>query len=152
VSEAIATLDVRGRLAGHRVRRRLRRRLADVKKRVNAVLRSDDAGTAHRLRIGVKKLRYDLELAEPAFPEPLKAMLARLEPLQELLGDLHDADVHLPLVEKFVARADAANQPGALRLLREEIDLRERLGTSLLEELTRFHDERVLEGLRDELC
>jgi CHAD domain-containing protein len=152
VLAAITTLDVRGRLGGHRVRKRLRRRLKDVARRMAAVRKSDDAHTAHSLRIGVKKLRYDLELAEPAFPEPVKAMLARLEPLQELLGDLHDADVHLPVVEKFVARADAATQPGGLRLLRDEIDLRERLAASLDEEVTRFTDEKILEQLRDDLC
>ena len=103
-------------------------------------------------RIGVKKLRYDLELAEPAFAQPIQAMLARLEPLQELLGDLHDADVHLPIVEKFVARADAATQPGGLRLLRDEIDLRDRLAVSLEQEVTRFTDEKILEQLREQLC
>jgi CHAD domain-containing protein len=146
------TFDVRGRLGGHRVRKRLRLRLKGVARRMAAVQKSDDARTAHRLRIGVKKLRYDLELAEPAFPAPVAAMLARLEPLQELLGDLHDADVHLPLVEKFVARADGATQPGGLRLLRDEIDVRERFAAALREEVTRFTDEKILEQLRDDLC
>jgi CHAD domain-containing protein len=152
VLAAITDHDVRGRLGGNRVRKRVRRRLKDVMQRLSALRKSDDAKTAHRLRIGVKKLRYDLELAQPAFPDPVAKLLSRLEPLQELLGDLHDTDVHLPLVEKFVARADGETQPGGLHLLREAIDRREQLGASLEQEVTRFTDEQYLEELRDELC
>jgi CHAD domain-containing protein len=152
IEAAVANHDPPGRLGGARVRKRLRRRLRDVQKRMAAVRKSDDAKTAHRLRIGVKKLRYDLELGQPAFPQAIDALLVRLEPLQELLGELHDADVHLPIVEKFLARADAVGQPGGLRLLRDEIDLRDRLSASLAQEVTRFTDEQLLEELRDQLC
>jgi CHAD domain-containing protein len=152
VDEAIAGLTLRGRLGGHTVRKRLRRRLRSVRKRRDAALARDDARTAHALRIGVKKLRYDAELAQAAFPDELAALLDRLEPLQELLGDLHDADVHLPVLEQFLARAVEREQPGALALLRAELGRRQELARRLGDELHRFRDERVLEQLRDELC
>ena len=69
VAAALAALDLPGRLGGHRVRRRLSRRLKDVKRRVAAACKSMDARTAHRLRIGAKKLRYLAELTQPAFPD-----------------------------------------------------------------------------------
>jgi CHAD domain-containing protein len=152
VEAALAALDVGGRLGGHRVRRRLSRRLKDVKKRVVAAMKSMDARTAHKLRIGAKKLRYAAELAEPAFPTEIAALLDRLQPLQATLGALHDADVHVPIVEKFLVRADALAQPGALVLLRSEMAHREEQAAALGDALTQLRSDRVLESLRDALC
>lgn len=44
----------------------------------------------HVLRIQVKRLRYTLEILEPAFPEPLADWLQRLKVLQTILGQHHD--------------------------------------------------------------
>lgn len=149
---AIAALSLGGRLGGHRVRRRLARRLKDVKKRAAATMKSMDARTAHKLRIGAKKLRYAAELAQPAFPSEIAALIDRLQPLQETLGELHDADVHVPIVEKFLVRADALAQPGALVLLRSEMAHREEQAAALGDALTQLRNDRVLESLRDALC
>ena len=137
VEAALGALAVRGKLAGHRVRRRLAIRLKDSKRRVAAVVKSMDARTAHKLRIGAKKLRYLAELAQPAFPSEMGALLDRLQPLQETLGELHDADVHIPIVEKFLVRADALAQPGALVLLRSEMAHREAQAAALNDALDR---------------
>lgn len=152
VESALAALDVRGKLGGHRVRRRLSRRLKDTRRRVASVVKSMDARTAHKLRIGAKKLRYLAELAQPAFPAEIGALLDRLQPLQETLGELHDADVHVPIVEKFLVRADALAQPGALVLLRSEMAHREAQAAALNESLVKLREDRVLESLRDALC
>ena len=152
VESALAALDVRGKLGGHRVRRRLSRRLKDTRRRVAAVVKSMDARTAHKLRIGAKKLRYLAELAQPAFPTEIAALLDRLQPLQETLGELHDADVHVPIVEKFLVKADALAQPGALVLLRSEMAHREAQAAALNEALVKLREDRVLESLRDALC
>jgi len=148
----LAALGVRGKLGGHRVRGRLSSRLKDVKQRVKATLQSMDARTAHKLRIGAKKLRYAAELSQPAFPNEVGALIDRLQPLQETLGELHDADVHIPIVEKFLVRADALQQPGALVLLRSEMAHREEQAAALGDALTRLRADRVLESLRDALC
>ena len=152
VEAALAGLSVRGKLGGHRVRKRLSRRLKDTRRRAAAALKSNDPRTAHKLRIGAKKLRYLAELAQPAFPAEIAALLDRLEPLQETLGELHDADVHVPIVEKFLVRADALAQPGALVLLRSEMAHREEQASALADALGRLREDRVLESLRDALC
>jgi CHAD domain-containing protein len=152
VEAAVAALAVRGKLAGRRVRGRLSQRLKDTKGRAKATLQSMDSRTAHKLRIGAKKLRYAAELAQPAFAAEIGALLDRLEPLQETLGELHDADVHIPIVEKFLVRADALQQPGALVLLRSEMAHREEQAAALGDALTRLRADRVLESLRDALC
>jgi CHAD domain-containing protein len=119
---------------------------------VRATLESNDARTAHKLRIAAKKLRYVAELAQPAFPEQMTALLDKLSPLQETLGELHDADVHLPLVEKYLVRADGTTQPGALSLLRSEMARREQLAGKLAIELQGLDEADFLEELRDAIC
>lgn len=152
VEAALGALELGGRLGGHRARGRLARQLKQAKKRVAATVRTSDARTAHRLRIGAKKLRYAAELLQPAFPREMDALLDRLEPLQEILGDLHDADVHIGIVEKFLVRADAAAQPGALALLRDEMARRDEQAAALADSLGALRQDRVLEELRDALC
>ena len=152
VEAAVAALALGGRLGGHRLRRRLSRRLKDTRRRAAAALESMDPRTAHKLRIGAKKLRYAAELMHPAFPQEIGALLDRLEPLQETLGLLHDADVHIPIVEKFLVRADALQQPGALVLLRSEMAHREEQAAALGDSLGKLREDRVLESLRDALC
>ncbi len=152
VEAALAGLNVRGKLGGHRVRRRLSRRLKHAKHRVLAVVKSMDARNAHKLRIEAKKLRYLAEVAQPAFPAEIGALVDRLQPLQETLGELHDADVHIPIVEKFLVRADALAQPGALVLLRSEMAHRESQAATLNEALGKLREDRVLESVRDALC
>jgi len=51
----------------------------------------------------VKKLRYDTELLVSALGRPADRMVAALQPLQETLGELHDADVGLAWLEELVA-------------------------------------------------
>lgn len=152
VEAALASLSLGGRLGGHRIRRRLSRRLKQTRRRVAAACKSMDPRTAHKLRIGAKKLRYAAELTQPAFPGEIGALVDRLEPLQETLGQLHDADVHIPLVEKFLVRADALQQPGALVLLRSEMAHREEQAAALADALAKLREDRVLESLRDALC
>ncbi len=72
--------------------------------------------------------------------------------MQETLGALHDADVHIPIVEKFLVRADALAQPGALVLLRSEMAHREQQAAALGDALAKLREDRILESLRDALC
>ncbi|MFN0135020.1 MAG: CHAD domain-containing protein [Phycisphaerae bacterium] len=54
---------------------------------------SEDAKRLHETRISVKRLRYAVELLEPAMPIGHGDLLARLKNLQELLGHHHDCAV-----------------------------------------------------------
>ena len=47
----------------------------------------------HTLRIRAKRLRYALEFTEPVYGEPARALIRRLEALQDLLGEHQDAQV-----------------------------------------------------------
>jgi CHAD domain-containing protein len=145
---ALAHIGGRGTLAGRRMRRALRRRLRGLQARADAALPAPDAHRAHRLRIAVKKTRYLGELLVPALPDPVGALLGELTPLQELLGDLHDRDVRLPLVEAFLVRASAEQQPGGVALLRQALGERERLAAELSVDLRRWHADRVARALR----
>jgi hypothetical protein len=57
----------------------------------------------HDMRIAAKRLRYLLELSEPLFGEPAKKGAKQAKALQDILGEIHDCDELLPLVDGHVA-------------------------------------------------
>jgi len=65
----------------------------------------------HAMRIAAKRLRYTMELLAPLYPDELKAPVKTVKTLQEQLGDIHDCDVWLELLPRFIdeerARATA---------------------------------------------
>jgi CHAD domain-containing protein len=58
----------------------------------------------HAMRIAAKRLRYVLEICGFAFGPELRQAEKEARWLQEVLGEVHDCDVLLPLVEDHVAR------------------------------------------------
>ena len=66
-----------------------------------------DAGAVealHDMRIASKRLRYVLELTEPALGPCARLGAREAKGLQGLLGDIHDCDVMLPLVRARAKR------------------------------------------------
>jgi hypothetical protein len=57
----------------------------------------------HNLRISAKRLRYTLELFRSVFGEKGEAEIERVKSIQELLGQLHDHDVRIALIEDELA-------------------------------------------------
>jgi CHAD domain-containing protein len=55
----------------------------------------DDLESLHQMRIAVKRLRYTLELSRLANGDLYPGCLGRLTEMQQVLGDLHDADMLL---------------------------------------------------------
>lgn len=147
-----ASVDGKGRLGGRRLRRKLRRKLRRVEARLERVLERDDPRTAHRLRIDAKRLRYAAELMAPGVPGPADGLLELLPPLQALLGDLHDCDVRIALVERALTGAHGADEPGLVRLLRDELARRRRLGAELAAGLRHLRIEGRLPALRAALA
>jgi len=137
---------VRGRLGGGRVRRLLMKRLARLDALIDETVDTLDATRAHTLRILAKKLRYDVELVEPALP--IAGLLAALVPLQELLGELHDRDARLPILQRRLVVAPPAEWPGLVALLRVDLDERDRLATRLAVELRHAQSERLARRFR----
>jgi hypothetical protein len=70
----------------------------------------------HDMRIAAKRLRYLLELSESLFGKPAKKGAKVVKDIQGMLGEIHDCDELLPLVEGHVARMrseDAAHAVAA---------------------------------------
>ena len=58
----------------------------------------------HDMRIAAKRLRYVLEIVGFAFGPAGKSLQKEATWLQEVLGEVHDCDVLIPLVDEHVAR------------------------------------------------
>lgn len=67
----------------------------------------------HNHRIAAKRLRYTLELFRAAFGERGERQIERVKEIQELLGQLHDHDVRIALIEDELAKL-AVEQNAAL--------------------------------------
>lgn len=88
---------------------------------IPAALDPGNVEELHDMRIAAKRLRYLLELSEPLFGAPVKKAAKTVKGLQDLLGEIHDCDELMPLVEGHVAglRAEdaaavmASARPGA---------------------------------------
>ncbi|MFO0694249.1 MAG: CHAD domain-containing protein [Polyangiales bacterium] len=93
------------------------RRLEVLGSRLEAVAEAPSERALHELRIASKRMRYALEPFRKLLPEPLRELRARVEELQDELGELHDDDV----LRVRVLRATLAARPDArepyLRLL-----------------------------------
>jgi hypothetical protein len=73
---------------------------------------SDDVAL-HDMRIAAKRLRYVLEVTHPCFGPYARTAIKHLRALQDVLGEIHDVDVHRPevvalLQETIAAGAEAA--------------------------------------------
>ncbi|MCX7174565.1 MAG: CHAD domain-containing protein [Proteobacteria bacterium] len=86
VAEAVGVTETVGDFAAARLKRLRKKVLGLV-----AAASIADPVSLHRLRIGVKRLRYALEFFSPlAAAKPLRHLLARLVRMQDDLGQLND--------------------------------------------------------------
>jgi CHAD domain-containing protein len=136
------------RFGSRRVRDHLRMRLRRVRKAVEAYTNAPDAESAHELRKDLKKLRYELEVFQPAFRRTVDALLEVLVPLQDGLGELHDADVRLELFERMAAEAKPRERKAARALLPLVRDERTKRAEKIARELQRWHAEEIPRRLR----
>jgi CHAD domain-containing protein len=61
----------------------------------------------HDMRIACKRLRYLLEIFDIAFRADLDPFLEQVKDLQDILGDIHDRDVQVPMLEAHLEWLDA---------------------------------------------
>ena len=142
------TLEDRHRFGGRRVREHLRRRLRRVQQRMEAYMDAPDSESAHELRKDVKKLRYELEIFQPAFRRTMDALMEVLVPLQDGLGELHDADVRLEVFERLAAETTPRERKAARALLSIVRDERAKRAAEIARELQRWHSEEIPRRLR----
>ena len=79
-------------------------RLAELHSFDPAVRDPDEVEALHDMRIAAKRLRYILELTEPALGPVARTGGKQAKNLQGILGDIHDCDELLPLVRRHVRR------------------------------------------------
>lgn len=71
----------------------------------------------HDMRIGFKRLRYLIEIFGAAFPADLTPFLEEVKAMQDLLGDIHDRDVQVPMLQDHLQRMAADDAARARDLL-----------------------------------
>lgn len=91
-------LDPAASLCGNAARI-VRVRLEELRSFIPAALDPGASEAQHDMRIAAKRLRYVLELTGLCFGERGAAARRGARDLQDVLGDLHDCDVMLPMAE-----------------------------------------------------
>jgi hypothetical protein len=80
----------------------------------------------HDMRIAAKRLRYTLELFKIGYPPAAAELLERVKELQELLGEIHDADVLEPVLTERLTAIAVEEQAALIARLHDEPDETER--------------------------
>jgi hypothetical protein len=99
----------------------------------------------HAMRIAAKRLRYTLEIFQPYITQGtlrknFDRQLAATKKIQELIGEIHDRDVHIPLIYSYLDKHEHKTpelRPGLTRLINEECRDRDRIYA----EFTSYWDE-----------
>jgi CHAD domain-containing protein len=92
-------------------------RLAELRSFVPTAFARDEAKAQHDMRIAAKRLRYVLETVGPCFGNVADTARKGARDLQSVLGELHDCDVLIEMVERFGSKAGAAPTDHGLELL-----------------------------------
>jgi hypothetical protein len=98
-------------------------RLGELRSFIPRALEPDGVTEQHDMRIAAKRLRYVLELTEFCFGRPAPAARRRAKDLQGLLGEIHDCDVMVPIVEAHVSELRAADARALRKRARKESDV-----------------------------
>jgi hypothetical protein len=98
-------------------------RLDELRSFAPAALDPAAATEQHDMRIAAKRLRYVLEATGFCFGRPAVVSRRRAKALQEVLGDLHDCDVMLPLIADHITRLRGDDAAAVRELARDASDL-----------------------------
>ena len=101
----------------------LRVRIDELHSFVPRALDPSEERALHDMRIAAKRLRYLLELTAPCFGDYAATGAKRAKQLQDLLGEIHDCDVMLPLVREHLTTLRAADAAELRRLAGDADDL-----------------------------
>jgi CHAD domain-containing protein len=117
---------------------------------------ADEPEALHDMRIAAKRLRYVLEVTHGCFGPYAKGAVKQVKGIQDVLGEIHDCDPHLPEVcalrEQAIAEDaaavgaepaglhDAPHRPAWPGLVALEVHLRGRRAALLAEFLALWHE------------
>ena len=105
----VKKLDPAGTLAENAARIVLVR-VDELRAFADDALEPDASDVQHNMRIAAKRLRYVLEATGFCFGRPAATARRRAKEFQDLLGEIHDADIMLPRLARHrdsLRRADA---------------------------------------------
>ena len=108
-------LDPSGRLRPN-ARRILAVRIDEVYAYDGSIADPANVTELHDMRIACKRLRYLLEIFDIAFGGELGPFTAEVKGLQDLLGDIHDCDVQVPMLQSHLVWL-TQREGGAVRQL-----------------------------------
>lgn len=114
----ITGIDPRKRLAPN-ARRILAVRIDEVWAYGPAVVQPGRVRELHDMRIACKRLRYLLEIFAVGFTADLDPFIEEVRGLQDILGDIHDRDVQVPMLHAHLAALADSDESAARRLLAE---------------------------------
>jgi triphosphatase len=89
---------------------RVRERLLDVRARWTAARRQATPESMHRVRIGNKRLRYAIEPFSRMLGKEVRRLYRSASQFHDVLGDLHDADTMVILLETSMASASKSER------------------------------------------
>jgi hypothetical protein len=98
------------------------------------IVHDEKAGVLlHELRIAAKRLRYTLEMFREVFGAIGDVQIDRVKNIQEALGDLHDCDVRIELIEDELAElASRQIRELSARMIEEPIERHKALTSAAL--------------------
>ena len=85
--------------AGHDA---IQEKLEDLLAYDEFVHQPDKIAELHAMRIAAKRLRYTMEIFAPLYPGELKETIQAARKAQDLLGEVHDADVWIGFIPQFI--------------------------------------------------
>lgn len=97
-------------------RRILKVRIAEAYSYEWAITDPERVRELHDMRIACKRLRYLLEIFDVAFREDLEPFVEVVKDLQDVLGDIHDCDVQIPMLREHLDWLEEQEARAALAL------------------------------------
>jgi CHAD domain-containing protein len=110
----------------------------------------------HKMRIQGKRVRYAMEAVAPAFGSSFVECLGEVKEMLDLMGTVHDCDVHVPRLVAYLeeirafnrrrpASADRIATAALSRFVREQMLLRQRCFVAIVEKLKTWNSEGLKE-------